>query len=118
VPPTKRLLVLWFAPEIYYYADRLMASRHLFFESGYELLAHEQQMTVDKIQRFSPPLAFAKADLDTFTREYYPGVVEYIHQKYEPVGSVEEEGERYLILLRRGEHIVNSYGDEQWPCLV
>ncbi len=118
VPPSKRLLVLWFAPEIYYYADRLMASRHLFFESGYESLANEQRLTVEKIQRFSPPLVFATAKLDTFTSEKYPGVVEYVHRQYEPVGSVEDEGERYVILLRRDERVVGSYGESQWPCLV
>jgi len=118
VPPSKRLLVLWFAPEIYYYADRLMASRHLFFESGYESLAHEQRLTVEKIDRFSPPLVFATGELDTFTRQKYPGVVEYIHDRYESVGSIESEGERYVILLRRNERVVRSYGDNQWPCLA
>jgi hypothetical protein len=118
VPPSKRLLVLWFAPEIYYYADRLMASRHFFFESGYESLANEQRLTVEKIRRFSPPLVFATAGLDTFTSEKYPGVVEYVHRQYEPVGSVEDEGERYVIFLRRDERVVGSYGDGQWPCLV
>jgi hypothetical protein len=118
VPPSKRLLVLWFAPEIYYYADRLMASRHLFFESGYELLTNEQRLTNEKIKRFSPPLVFATARLDTFTSEKYPGVVEYVHRQYEPVGSVEDEGERYVILLRRDERAVGTYGDSQWPCLA
>jgi hypothetical protein len=118
VPPSRRLLVLWFAPEIYYYADRTMASRHLFFESGYETLPNEQRLTVEKIARYAPPLVFATAQLDTFTREKYPGVVDYVHHHYEPVGSTEDEGERYLIFLRRDERVVGSYGDQQWPCLM
>ena len=34
VPPSERLLVLWFAPDIYYYSGRLMAQRHLVLHPG------------------------------------------------------------------------------------
>jgi hypothetical protein len=118
VPASKRLLVLWFAPQVYYYADRLMASRHLFYESGYEQLASEQQRTLEKIQRFAPPLVFATGQLDTFTRQAYPAIVDYIRREYETAGTVSDDGEQYQVLLRRNEHVVRSYGDQQWPCLT
>jgi hypothetical protein len=118
VPPSRRLLVLWFAPQVYYYADRLMASRHLFFESGYERVASEQQRTLEKIQRFAPPLVFATGNLDTHTRQAYPAVVDYIRREYETAGTVNDDGEEYQVLLRRNEHVVRSYGDQQWPCLT
>ena len=57
--PSERLLVLWFAPEIYYYAGRLAAQRHLVFVPGWAGLEHEQRMTLAMAERFSPPLAFA-----------------------------------------------------------
>jgi hypothetical protein len=118
VPPSKRLLVLWFAPQVYYYADRLMASRHLFYESGYEQLVSEQKRTLEKIQRFAPPLVFATGQLDTFTRQAYPAIVDYIRREYETAGTVSDDGGQYQVLLRRNEHIVRSYGDQQWPCLT
>jgi hypothetical protein len=118
VPSSTRLLVLWFAPEIYYYSDRLMASRHLFSEGGYESLEKEQRLTLDKIRRFDPPLVFATGSLDSYTREMYPGVVDYVHEAYQTAGTVEAEGRRYLILLRKNASVVRSYGDEHWPCLV
>ncbi len=116
VPASERLLVLWFAPEIYYYADRLMAPRHLVFVPGYAQLGREQQMTLSKIERFSPPIAFANSGLDGFTKEVYPAVVEYVHREYDMAGSLEGEGERYVILARRDRPAVRSYGDEHWPC--
>lgn len=118
VPHSRRLLVLWFAPQVYYHADRLMASRHLFYESGYERLAPEQQRTLEKIQRFAPPIALATGDLDTFTRQVYPGVVEYLHREYERAATVRDDGKDYLVLIRRNEHVVRSYGEHQWPCLT
>jgi hypothetical protein len=118
VPRSKRLLVLFAAPEIYFYADRLMASRHLFFNAAYESLPVEERLTVEKIRRFSPPLVFATSSFDTFTRRMYPGVGDYIHGAYETAGSVEEEGVGYVILLRRNEPVLRSYGEQHWPCMV
>jgi hypothetical protein len=117
VPPSRRLLVLWFAPQIYYYADRHMASRHLFYESGYERLAPEQQRTLEKIQRFAPPVVFAPGDLDTFTRRLYPAIVDYIQREYETAATVADDGGQYQVLLRRNEPVVRSYGEHQWPCV-
>jgi hypothetical protein len=118
VPRSRRLLVLWAAPEIYYYADQLMASRHLFFDAGYEKLPVEERLALEKIQRFSPPLVFATGSLEAFSREMYPGVVDYVGRTYEPVASIEEEGVRYIILLKRNEFVVRPYGEHHWPCLV
>jgi hypothetical protein len=117
LPSSKRLLVLWFAPEIYYYADRLMAARHLFFDSGYEKLAQEQRLTLDKIQRFAPPLVFASGGLDTHTRELYPAIVDYVHREYETVGAVEDNGQRYQVLMKRNEPAVRVDSAHGWPCL-
>jgi hypothetical protein len=116
VPASERLLVLWFAPEIYYYADRLMAPRHLVFVQGYQHLGDEQRLTLAKIERHSPPIVFANGDLDSFTREVYPGVVQYVHREYEVAGSMENDGQRYVILVKRGRAARGSYGDERWPC--
>ena len=118
VPRSRRLLVLWAAPEIYYYADQLMASRHLFFDAGYEKLPVEERLALEKIQRFSPPIVFATGSLEAFTREMYPGVVDYVGRTYEPVDSIEEEGVRYIILLKRNESVVRQYGEHHWPCMA
>lgn len=118
VPRSRRLLVLWAAPEIYYYSDQLMASRHLFFDAGYEKLPVEERLALEKIQRFSPPLVFATSELEAFTRQMYPGVVEYVGRTYDAVDSIEEEGVRYIILLKRNESVVRQYGEHHWPCLL
>ena len=118
VPRSRRLLVLWAAPEIYYYADQLMASRHLFFDAGYEKLPVEERLALEKIRRFSPPLVFATGSLEAFTRQMYPGVVDYVGRNYEPVDAIEEEGVRYIILLKRNEPVARPYGEHHWPCMA
>jgi hypothetical protein len=118
VPASERLLVLWFAPEIYYYADRLMAPRHVVFVPGYQQLSLEQRLTLAKIERHAPPVAFANGALDESTREVYPAVVDYVHRHYDVKGTLEDDGERYLILARRDRPAVRAYGEEGWPCYV
>jgi 4-amino-4-deoxy-L-arabinose transferase-like glycosyltransferase len=117
LPSTKRLLVLWFAPEIYYHADRLMAARHLVYEASYQGLAHEQALTLDKIQRYEPPMVFESGDLDTDVRAQFPALVDYVHREYSPAGALEDNGRRFRIFLRKTEAAAKSYGDQAWPCL-
>jgi hypothetical protein len=117
VPTTERLLVLWFEPEIYYYGDRLMAQRHLGFSAALAPLAHEQRMTLDKIQHFSPPIALVRRSaLDTQARASFPGVVEYVEREYRLAATVVDEGEEYLIFVRNDRPALTSFGSEAWPC--
>lgn len=118
LPSSQRLLVLWFAPEIYYHADRLMAARHLFFDSGYQSLEQEQRLTLEKIQRYAPPLVYATGGLDTYTRTLYPAVVDYVHRDYALVGAIEDNGRRYEVFLRKDASVVRRFGEYQWPCLT
>jgi len=119
VPMTERLLVLWFEPEIYYYGDRLMAQRHLGFAAALAPLAHEQRMTLDKILHFSPPIALARRSaLDGYARASFPGVVEYVEREYRLAASVVEEGEEYLVFVRRDRPALTTFGSEAWPCFV
>jgi hypothetical protein len=116
LPASERLLVLWFAPEIYYHAERLMASRHLVFIPGFAAADAEQRMALAKIVRYAPPLAFANSALDTATREIFPAVVDFVHDQYHVAAALEEDGERYLVLARRDERVIRSYGEQRWPC--
>jgi len=116
VPPSDRLLVLWFAPEIYYYADRLMAARHLVFPPGYQRLVNEQRLALAKIERYAPPIALANSSLESNTRDVYPSIVDYVHRDYKVAATVQEDGERYLILTRHDRPAVSRWGDASWPC--
>jgi hypothetical protein len=114
--PSDRLVVLWFAPEIYYYSDRLMGQRHLVFIHGWERLAHEQQLTLDKVRRFAPPLVFAKADWrESSVSTIYPGLADYIQREYDQVGRLAGSDDD-VVLARRDRAPVRRYGDLSWPC--
>jgi hypothetical protein len=114
VPSTDRLAVLWFAPEIYYYSDRLMALRHGIFVPGL-VSPHEQRMNAEKFRRFSPPIVFAPATFSTLTREVFPELVADVERDYVAAGSLGDV-ERYVVLVRRGRPAAGTWGPDHWPC--
>ncbi|HET9361700.1 MAG TPA: hypothetical protein VFO58_18235 [Vicinamibacterales bacterium] len=119
VPPSDRLLVLWFEPEIYYFSDRLMAHRHLGFAPAWASLSHEQRMSIDKVERFSPPIVLARRSaLEDQARASYPGVVGYVERQYQLASTVLDGGEEYLIFARRDRPAARTFGPDNWPCFT
>ena len=117
VPADDRLLVLWFEPEIYYYSERLMAQRHLVFAPAWAALEHEQRVTLDKIDRFRPPLVLARRSaLDEYARATYPGVISYVERNYVLASTAHDSDEEYLIFARRDRPVVRSFREQAWPC--
>ena len=114
-----RLLVLWFEPEIYYFSERLMAQRHLIFAPVWATLAHEQSATLEKIERFAPPIVLARESaLEEYARATYPGVIEYVESHYVVAATVDNEDERYMIFTRKDRQPVRGFGSQNWPCFV
>ena len=114
VPPSDRLAVLWFAPEIYYYSDRLMAIRHLVFIPGMATPAEERR-TVEKFNRSSVPVVLAEAGLWTYTRKVFPQLVADIERDYVQADLLDDD-EGYLVLVRRGRPASTTWGPRSWPC--
>lgn len=119
VPLSDRLLVLWFEPEIYYFSERLMAQRHLIFAPVWATLAHEQSATLQKVQRFAPPIVLARESaLEEYARATYPGVIEYVESHYVVATTIDNENERYVIFTRKDREPVRGFGSQNWPCFV
>jgi len=117
VPESDRLLVLWFAPQIYYYADRLMAHRHVVFVPAWRDLPHEEPMTLAKIERYDPPVVLAtRAVLEAEATESHPRVVEHVRTAYDVADAFEDDGQEYVVFARRGRPVLREYGPRGWPC--
>jgi len=115
VPESERILVLWFAPEIYYYSDRLMATRHAFFLSEFGNLPTERDMEIDKIRRWPPAVVFTRAKSERPVRRAFPEVMDLLARDYRVAGSVKDD-DPYQILVRTDRTPVRDYGAERWPC--
>jgi hypothetical protein len=114
VPPAERVAVLWYAPEIYYYSNRLMAIRHLVFSPGLAS-RDEQRRTSEKFNRSSPPVVFAGALISTHTRPVFPELVADVERDYVQAGSLDDD-EGYLVFVRRDRTPTGIWGPRAWPC--
>ncbi len=115
VPESERILVLWFAPEIYYYSDRLMATRHAFFLAELGNLSFERDMEIDKIRRWPPAVVFTRRGSEGAVRKEFPQVMDLLARDYHVAASVEDD-DPYLILVRADRTPAREYGADRWPC--
>jgi hypothetical protein len=119
VPPSDRLVVLWFEPEIFYYSERLMAQQHLVFAPAWAGLAHEQNSAMQKMKRYSAPIVLARSSaLEDSVGATYPGLITYLESEYLLAATVDDQGERYMILSRRDRPALRGFGAQNWPCFI
>jgi hypothetical protein len=79
------------------------------------MLSDEQRMELEKLRRTSPPLAFARVS-DRSAGEAFPEMADLLAHDFTVEGSVDNAGERYLILARRDQVPVRSFDSHGWPC--
>ena len=113
--PADRILLLWFAPEVHYNADRLMSGRHLYYFASFASLEDEQRRELEKVTRTAPRLVLASRNGYDSARVAFPELVRFIESRYVTAAAFEEEGDRYSILIRRD---APSRPDpiSGWPC--
>jgi hypothetical protein len=119
VPPSDRLLVLWFEPEIFYYSERLMAQQHLVFAPAWAGLEHEQTRTMQKVKRYAPLIALAKRSaVEDYVRPAFPSLLKYVENDYLRAATVDNAGEEYVIFSSRDRPPLRGFGSQNWPCFV
>lgn len=115
--PSDRLLVLWFAPEIHYHADRLMAGRHLYFFAAFGELEGEQRRELDKVRRTSPGMVLVSRNGYPAALAAFPGLASILEDGYASVVRFEEDGDAYSILIRKDSQPRSTDSVSGWPCL-
>src|SRR5687767_6588708 len=116
VAPGDRILVLWYAPEIYYESDRLMAGRHLYFFPTFAGVEEEQRRELEKVMRFKPPLILTDSASSLVARKAFPTLVRYIDGNYVTGADFGGEGNQYHILIRRDSPPPARDTVTSWPC--
>lgn len=77
---TDRVLVTWFAPQIFFYAERAFAGGQVYLQPRWHASVADQQLTVQRMTRERVPLVLVSVDSDN--RVYFPIVADYIRAHY------------------------------------
>jgi hypothetical protein len=111
------LLVLWFAPDLYYYADRPFGSRLGFYMEGYWASAFHERANIAAIERDRPVLAVVEAGREASDLYTYPQLLDYIERHYSPIGELQSSGDNPIrVLARTDREPVSIDPVLGWPC--
>jgi hypothetical protein len=114
------LLVISLSPDLQYYADRPLASRHFLLGSGRWTSETDQEMSIAKLRKAPPPIVIAQEPFysTTFSVEY-PRIAEYVRGEYAVAGRLpDQKGRAYVILSRTGLTPITTEPRFGWPCFV
>jgi hypothetical protein len=115
--PNEPLLILWFAPDLYYYADRPFAGRLGFYLEGYWTSARHEELNLRAIERDRPTIAIVEAGREETDLYTYPRLLEYVSRSYSAVGELTSPDRRTLRVLARNDRSPTSIDVELgWPC--
>jgi hypothetical protein len=116
--PEDRLLVTWFEPAIFFYADRDFAGGRVFFDGGWHDSTRDQQFTVDRLRQQRVPIAFVRNDFELMYRKYFPLVAAYVDTNYlkaTPTANANQIA-GYQVWVEKGRTAVRNYERLGLPC--
>ena len=80
--PSDRVLVTWFEPDVFYYAERGFAGAQAFFVRGWQASVANQRLTISRMQRQSVPIVLGRRDQEEEFRLGFPLVYDYVRTRY------------------------------------
>ena len=124
--PSDRVLVTWFAPDVFYYAERgfaggqvsLFRDFHATGVRGWHSSPAEQRLTVERMQGQSVPIILGRRDQEEeFSREY-PLIYDHVQTRYtlEAESTFGEEQSDFLVFVDRQMEPYADHPDLGLPC--
>jgi len=83
--PSDRLLVVGWAADLYFYAERPFAGGQVYFYPRWHSSVDDQRLTVERLERQRVPIAISPVESEPATREAFPIVRDYVDRHYRHV---------------------------------
>jgi hypothetical protein len=118
--PRDRILVTWFAPEVYFFAQRGFAAGLATLASGHWSEERFQQRSVESLESRPAALVIHRSRDRDFT-EQYPLLSNYLRQHYHDVGTTDFSGESssggsFVVLVHNDRANSMIHGPTSLPC--
>jgi hypothetical protein len=111
-----RVLVTWFAPEVFIFADRGFGAGHAIFIRRSFFAPEFQRRMIGWLDRERTPVALINADQEWF-RTRLPLLQYYLDERYTVVGTDRFRDTSVDIAIRRDSHPTGVHAETGWPCL-
>jgi hypothetical protein len=115
--PDDRLLVTWFAPEVYFYSERKFAAGLAFFYPRFFSSPAEEEVALARLRAQTVPIALV--DVASYEQSFvhdHPKLASLLAERYTVAGEVAASNARYRVLTDR--HAVPVRVSSPWslPC--
>ena len=115
--PSDRILVTWFEPEVFYYAERGFAGGQVYLHGGWHASAADQRLTIERMQRQSVPIVLGRRDLLEEFRQRFPLINDYVRTRYRLAAeSTISEEQSFLIFVDARRDPPGEHPDLGLPC--
>lgn len=121
-PADSRVLLTWFAPEVYFFAGRGFAGGMTVFLGSHWSSEADQRRTIEQLESQSVPLVIVQADSEESFRANFPRVAAHLDARYRVAGTTSFGDPRasddgYRVLIGRDVGAVGTSPRWQLPCL-
>ena len=96
--PSDRILVTWYAPDVFYYAERGFTGGQAYFERGSFASVADQRLTIERMQQQSIPIILGRRDQEGLFREGFPLVYDYVQTRYRLAAESTFGGEQTFLV--------------------
>ena len=111
------LLVLWPAPQVYYYADRPFAGLMGSYMEGYYSSDFDQRRNAEALERDRPAVAVIEAGRELTDLATHPSAVAYLASHYHQLGELPAaDGTVLRVFGRNDRQATSTHRDVGWPC--
>ena len=115
--PHDRLLLTWFAPDLYFYAERGFAAGQIFWYSEYGASPPDQEQTIERLRGQSVPIVIEEAQRDEKFEANFPLVNRYLLENYRVAGETDfGEDTLYRVLADKRRVPAGTYRPWPLPC--
>ena len=115
--PSDRLLVVGWAADLYFYAERPFAGGQVYLYPNWHSSPADQRLTVERLDRQRVPIAIAPVESEPAVRKSFPIVLDYVDRHYMHVVRAKFGSPReYDVLVRDDVSPLGTYDPLRLPC--
>ena len=117
--PSDRILVTWFAPEVFYYAERGFAGGQVYLDGPWHASVADQRLTIDRMQQQSVPIILGRRDEQEVFQQDFPLIYDFVRSKYRLAAESTFRGEAPVFSDIRGRTtglLTAEHPDLGLPC--
>lgn len=112
--PTDRLFVTWFAPQIFFYAERMFAGGQVYLTPNWHASPEDQQLTIERLEQQRVPIVLER--LENPYDDRFPEIYRYVHAHYADAPMTAERMKGFRVLVNRRLTPTGTYEPLGLPC--